>query len=151
MIAETDYRGKILSGNIVEPVTSNVGLVDEIFQMKDRLKEISDEEKDIKEKINWTEKELLDRMEAEKLTQIKDDKGRVVFFLSPALHARINKANEEEAHKIIRDDWHEGDHIKETITPAVVSRIVKERINAGLHVDDEIFQYHIEQKLGMRK
>ena len=150
MIAETDYRGKVISGNIVEPVKTNAGLIDDVFLLKKRLEEISDEEKDIKEKVKWIEKELLDRMDAEGIAQIKDDMGRIVFFLNPALHARINKANEEEAHKILRE-WKEGDHIKEVITPATVSRIVKERINAGLHVDDEIFQYHIEQKLGMRK
>ena len=134
---------------VVEPVKSNIGLIEDIFYYRDKLKELKDLTDDVKKKVEWIQKELLDRMESEGIQNIKDNAGRIVFFLPPSLHARINKADEEEAHKILRE-WNEGEHIKEVITPATVSRIVRERIEAGLHVDDDLFQYHIEQKLGMR-
>lgn len=134
---------------IVEPVKSDIGLMEDLFDELKRVDSLAEQAKEIKKRIEVIENELLDRMESDGVSQIKDTRDRIVYLQTPKVRARINKADQDEAFKALRN-WEEGEHIKESIAPATVSRIVTERLRGGLHVDDEVFQYYLEPGIGVR-
>ena len=112
--------------------------------MELKIKEVSDS-------LDKVSNSLLSLMEESGMSQVKDLSGRTVFLCKPSVYAQIKGDVIEDALNFLRESWGVQDEIKETIAPATLSRIVKEKLEQGESVPDEFFSYYMKKKLGHRK
>lgn len=125
--------------------------IEEFFKLKDTIANMDDSIKKHKAELEKMGEELIENMEASGLTQLKDASGRVVFLKTPAVYASIKKEKKEDALALLKGEWQLGDFIQESVSPSTLSRVVKERLETGKTVPDDLFSVFLKKKLGYRK
>ena len=105
----------------------------------------------LKTKLDETGSQLIELMEESGLTQLKDTEGRTVFLSKPNVYATVKGEKYAEAIDFLKNTWKVGDEIREQIAPATLSRILKEKLEQGETVPEQLFSYYMKRKLGSRK
>ncbi len=95
--------------------------------------------------------DLISQMNEENLQQIRDDGGRLLYLGKPGIYASINKDNEEEAVKTLKDKWGLSALFKEQIPAQTLNRVIKERLEDGQDIPEHLFKVFTKQKLGHRR
>lgn len=125
--------------------------VDKYFELTEVIGKLDDALEKVKKERESLNEKLVSDMTEGGLQQLKDAEGRMIYLRKPEVYASINKENEAEAIRMIKEDWGMSDLFKETIHAKALSRIVKERLEANEEVPDNLVKVYLKQKVGHRK
>lgn len=122
----------------------------EYFKLRDEVDALDNTLKDLKEKLEQSELGLVDYMESVELSQIKDSAGRMVYLSKPKVRASIKEGMKEDALTWVRSNGLE-EFIQAAVPPSSLSRIIKERMEAGEDVPENLFSVYFQKGLSARR
>ena len=127
------------------------GKIAEFFRLKDESAKHKKLKEDYGSRADKLGIEIIERMESDSITQIKDVDGHVVYIQKPKLYASFKPGQKEDALKVIKEDWGLPELVQEGIAPSTLNTIIKERIEKGDPVPDGLFSTYFKKTLGHRR
>ena len=124
--------------------------VDEFFRTLESITAAEDAVKALKERRDKLQLDIIDSLDGQGMTQVKDTAGRMVFLKEPRFYASINKENEKEATEFLKRNLKLGYLFKEQVSASALGRIVKERLTKGLAVPEKFVTYYAKKEIGYR-
>jgi len=142
-----------MAGETEPAVTSGnklAEMVDGFFATLGEIKGIEERLDALKASRDRQQLAIIDTLEAQGMTQVKDTYGRTVFLKEPVLYASINKENEKAAIAFLKKSWKLGYMFKEQLSSSSLGKVVRERLSKGLIVPEEYVTYFAKKVIGYR-
>lgn len=125
-------------------------MVDRFFETLDEIDAAEAVVKKLKSSRDAQQLAIIDTLEEQGMTQVKDAQDRTVFLKAPRIYASVNKENEKEAVELLKRSWKLGYLFKEQVSSSALGRIVSERLSKGLEVPEKFVTYYAKKEIGYR-
>lgn len=125
-------------------------MVDRFFATLEEIDQAEGKVQALKASRDGQQLAIIDTLEAQGMTQVKDIQGRMVFLKEPRVYASLNKENEKAAAEYLKRNLKLGYLFKEQVSSSALGRIVRERLAKGLAVPEEFVTYYAKKEIGYR-
>lgn len=134
-----------------EQTKTLTSMTDEFFALLSCITSAEDKVKGLKKQKDALQLKIIDVLNAEGMSQLKDASGRTVFLKEPRTYGSLNKENEKAAVSFLKRSWKLGFMFKESVSASALGRVIKDRLDKGLEVPEQFVTYYQKLELGYRK